>query len=104
MRNIEKKKEQLIAFGNHLKAELSHKAFSALPDTLSVTLNRFGRLMRGKVDWTVEEIGKIAPLLDKDPLELIEEWEIGDQTLTLFEYKMILEERGYRIHHAVHAA
>ncbi len=104
MRNLEKKKEQLIAFGNHLKAELSHKVFSILPATLSISANRFGRLMRGKVDWTMEEIGKIAPLLDKDPLELMQEWAIGDQTVTLFEYKMILEEHGYEIHHAVHAA
>ncbi len=101
---MEKKKEQLIAFANHLKAELSHKEFSVLPATLSVTLNRFGRLMRGKVDWTVDEIGKIAPLLDTDPVELIEKWEIGDQNITLFQYKLILAERGEKIHRAIHAA
>lgn len=63
---------------NYLKVELSYKEFLVLLVILLVILNCFGWLMRGKVDWMVDEIGKIVFLLDMDFVELIEKWEIGD--------------------------
>lgn len=101
---MNKKVQRLVRFGDHLKGELSHKVYNSLPDVIGATTYRFNQLLSGKVDWTLEEIEKVAPLLDKDPLDLIKEWGLGDQNISLYDYKAILHERGFELHESVHAA
>ena len=89
--------EHLQAFTEHLRNELSFKAFQSLPTSLGITLYRLNKLLKGKEDWRLGEIKHIAQLLDKDPLELIEEWQLGYQHITLLEMNILLAARGKRL-------
>ncbi len=101
---MEKRKERLVQFAEHLKGELSHKAFIQLHHTLGIKLYRLNRLLKGLEDWYLDEIGKIAPLLDADPIDLIQKWGLGRKYISLEDLDQLLAERGLEVHFAVHAA
>ena len=92
-----RKMEHLQAFTEHLRNQLSFKAFQSLPNSLGITLYRLNKLLKGKEDWRLGEIQHIAQLLDKDPLALIEEWQLGYQHITLLEMNILLAARGKRL-------
>jgi len=96
--------KHLVKFGEHLKTQLSFREFQELHSNLGITLYRFNRLLKGKDDWYLEEIGRIAQKLGQDPLDLIEKWGLGRKYITLQDMDGILAERGEVLQRIVHAA
>lgn len=96
--------EHLQKFAEHLKKELSFMEFKQLPSYLGITLYRFNRLLKGKEDWYLDEISRLAKKLNGDPLDLIQNWGLGRKYITLQDMDQILAERGMEIAFAAHAA
>lgn len=89
--------EHLQHFAEHLKKELSFKNFKQLPAYLDITLYRLNRLLKGNEDWYLEEIEKIAALLEVDPIDLIQKWGLGRKYITLQDMDRILAARGMEL-------
>ena len=89
--------QHLQVFTDHLRNQLSYKEFQELPSSLNITLHRLNKLLKGKDDWRLEEIGKVAKLLEKNPMDLIEEWRLGHKHISLMEMDELLAGRGMRV-------
>lgn len=96
--------ERNVKFAEHLKAELSAAQFEVLYETMGITLYRFNKLMNGKTDWKVPEIGVLASQLQRDPLELIMEFGIGRNLITLEEMDQLAADQGLAIALVANAA
>ena len=93
----EKGMDSSKTFSDYLRGQLSFTEFQELPKSMNVTLHRLNKLLRGKDDWHLDEISKIAKLLEQDPIDLIQDWRLGHKHITLSEMDSLLVNRGMRV-------
>ena len=96
--------ERNVKFAQYLKDELSAAQFEVLHETIGITVYRFNKLINGKTDWYLDEIGKVAKELQRDPLELIMEFGVGRQLITMEELDQLAAGQGLEIALVAHAA
>lgn len=89
--------EHLKEFTDHLQRQLSFADFQNLPTYLGIKPYRLTTLVKGKEDWYLGEICKLAELLKEDPLDLIQKWNLGWKYITLHDLQPLLDERGLSI-------
>ena len=91
--------ERFIEFLQH---KLDEETYDRLHFTLGYkTTNRISRLLNPEADnlgsFTAHEVGKLSEALNIPPQELIREWGLGVNIITLDEANALVQEQGMEI-------
>lgn len=95
----QKRTERFIEF---LQNKLDEESFDRLHFLLGYkTTNRLSRLLNPAVDnlgrFTAQEVGKLSAALNIPPQDLIREWDLGVNVITLYEANALVRELGMKV-------
>lgn len=84
-------------FATYLKNNLSAADYEMLPESLGLTRYKFTALIKGNREWLLDEIIKLAKILDEDPWDLIMEHGIGAKLVSIDDMNNLVKEQGLKV-------
>lgn len=80
-----KKNIKVDAFQDFLLKNLSVKAYNSLTEKMSISSNRWTRILNNPFSTTADEVREVAKLLNEHPYELIIKFGLGREVITIAE-------------------
>jgi hypothetical protein len=91
-------------FNTHLKTVLTAAEYEALPEKVGVTATKMRRLLTGTDDFMMDEIQKLATVLNVSPIFLVTEFGLGAKYITLDEASEMAQMEGLTLEFSPHPA
>lgn len=92
------------SFWDYLKTKLTVTEFENLANLVGCPARRLAWIKNGSSDFSLDEIHKLGKLLNRNSLDLIMEYSLGEGNISFKELRQLAASQGYEIKLLAHAA